>query len=187
MRCLLIFLIFSTSLLASPKKFMICLGKEEANIHKAKIGGAHYKLNQEIIAALLQLRSTIEMKANAEDKICNSLSPSMKTLELIMNKNIFYSTLSQSEDENNYQIDQVTLMDLEKKSAELFISFVTTIQASLPKANCLQKLIPELNIFFEKMQYILEDVGLDRVMSTLKSPAKTFRKLSEINMKKPKC
>lgn len=187
MKILLLLLIILGNVHASPKKYMICLGKEEATIHKEKIGGAHNKLNQEIIAALLQLRSSIEMKANYEDTICNSISPSIKTLELIMSKKIFYSTNSKDNNQNNYQIDMMALSDLEYKSAELFISFVTSMQAALPKAKCLQKLVPELNVFFEKMQYILEDVGIERVMSTIKSPAKTFKKLSMINLNKPKC
>jgi hypothetical protein len=187
MKLILIFCLFSITLLANPKKYMVCLGKEEATIHKQKIGGAHYKLNQEIIAALLQLRTSIEMKANYEDVICNSISPSIKTLELLMSKDLFYSIHSKENNLSSYQIDQMALKDLEYKSAELFIGFVTGLQAALPKANCLQKLVPELDIFFEKMQYILEDVGIERVMSTIKSPAKTFKKLSMINLNKPKC
>lgn len=182
---LLLTLLFSMNIWANPAQFMVCLGQEEVTIHKNKIGGAHYRLNRELISALIQLRSTIGIQNKYQKQICNAGSPSIKLLELIMSKKIFYS--KHNKDTSDYQIDLTTIKNLQQTSSQLFINFVTTMQASLPKASCLQKLVPELDIFFEKMQYILEDVGVDRVMSTIKEPKKTFQKLNAINLNQPKC
>jgi len=187
MKYLILTLIISLSSFANAKRFMVCIGQEESLIHKHKIGGAHYRLNRELISALLQLRDTIKMKKGAQNEICNSASPSIKTLELILSKKIFYSNYKESQNQNNFKIDRVTIDELEHTASQLFINFITTLQANLPKANCLQKLIPELAVFFEKMQFILEDVGIDRVMQTIKDPSLTFKKLSMINTQKPKC
>ena len=175
---LLLALLFSMKLWANPTPFMVCLGQEEATIHKNKIGGAHYRLNRELISALIQLRSTIKMKRKFEKQVCNALSPSIKMLELIMSEEIFYSKYDKENQTSNYQIDMTTINSLNRTSSQLFINFVTTMQAALPKANCMQQLVPELNEFFEKMQYILEDVGIKRVMETIKEPKKTFQKLN---------
>lgn len=180
-------LIFTTSLYAEPTPFMVCLGKEEAVIHKTKVGGAHYRLNKDIISALVQLRDSIRMKEKFQKQVCNASSPSIKMLELIMSEDIFYSVWSEKNNASEYEIDKFTINNLQETTAELFITFVTTIQASLPKAKCLQKIVPELSLFFEKMQYILEDVGIERVMSTIKEPKKTFKKLNAVNFNKPKC
>ena len=184
---LLLALLFSMKLWANPTPFMVCLGQEEATIHKNKIGGAHYRLNRELISALIQLRSTIKMKRKFEKQVCNALSPSIKMLELIMSEEIFYSKYDKENQTSNYQIDMTTINSLNRTSSQLFINFVTTMQAALPKANCMQQLVPEINEFFEKMQYILEDVGIKRVMETIKEPKKTFQKLNAINLNKPKC
>lgn len=184
---LLLALLFSMKLWANPTPFMVCLGQEEATIHKNKIGGAHYRLNRELISALIQLRSTIKMKRKFEKQVCNALSPSIKMLELIMSEEIFYSKYDKENQTSNYQIDMTTINSLNRTSSQLFINFVTTMQAALPKSNCMQQLVPELNEFFEKMQYILEDVGIKRVMETIKEPKKTFQKLNAINLNKPKC
>lgn len=184
----LILYFFLTSLAyANPTPYMVCLGKEESMIHKNKIGGAHYRLNRDMISALVQLRDSIRMREKFQKEVCKAPSASIKMLELIMSEDIFYSIHSEKGDASNYEIDHFTIDNLKQTSCELFITFVTTMQANLPKAKCLQRLVPELDLFFEKMQYILEDVGIQRVMDTIKDPKKTFKKLNMINMTQPKC
>lgn len=180
--------LFASTAHSKPKKFMLCLGQEEARFHKNKIGGYVYKLNQDIIGALVQLRESIEMDKKYVNSVCSSQHPSIKILEYLMTgEQVFTSKYSKLRSPRKFAIDQSNLDELREHSATLFIKFVTHIQASLPKANCIQKEIPELAPFFEQMQYILQDVGIKRVMDSIKEPKKVFKKLQKLNLKQVKC
>lgn len=184
----LFFALLSINAQSKPKKFMLCLGQEEASFHKNKVGGYVYKLNQDIISALVQLRSSIEMDKKFTESVCSARHPSLKVLEYLMiGEEVFKSNYSKMRSPRKFAIDQSNLDELREHSATLFIKFVTHIQSSLPKANCIQKKIPELVPFFEQMQYILQDVGIKRVMDSIKEPKKVFKKLQKLNPKQIKC
>ncbi|MCO4753944.1 MAG: hypothetical protein KC478_05655 [Bacteriovoracaceae bacterium] len=189
-KILLILLVplITSNAFSKPKRFMFCLGQEEARIHKNKIGGFAYKLNQEMIGALVQLRESVQMKKTYAEQVCSANYSSIKLLELLMTKDdVFYSKYSEARSPKKFAIDQSNLDELKHESATLFIRFISQIQASLPKANCLQNKIPALRPFFEQMQFILQEVGLDRVMKTLDSPEEIFKKLQKLNVQKVKC
>lgn len=157
-------------------------------IHKKNIGGPIFKLNQEVIASLVQLQDSIYMKKRYVDEVCNSRHPSIKLLELLMTeKAVFFSIYTKERTPQQLAIDEAVLSDLKVASAPLFVSFVTGIQAHLSKPNCIQRHIPELNKFFEKMQFIQQDIGLERIIKTLDKPKVIFNKLQKIDVKKIKC
>ena len=178
----------SSSAMAKPKSYMVCLGKEEAKIHKENQGGPVYKLNQEIIGALVQLRDSIYMKKRYVDQVCSASYPSIKLLELLMTeKAVFFSIYTEKDTPKMLAVDRSTMEDLKVSSAPLFVGFVTQIQAGLSKPNCLVKHIPELEKFFEDMQYIQENVGIERIIKTMDSPKLIFKKLQSLDYKNLKC
>lgn len=171
-----------------PKKYMVCLGKEEAVFHKKNIGGPVYRLNQEVISSLVQLRESIAMKNKYVSDICEAAYPSLKFLELLMTKDhVFYSKVSEKRDPKDYTIDQATLSELKRASAPLFVSFITGLQAGLEKPNCLQELIPELRPFIEEMLYLQENLEFEQILKSLKSPELVFEKLQKLNTNSGAC
>ncbi|MEX0799056.1 MAG: hypothetical protein WD025_06410 [Bacteriovoracaceae bacterium] len=157
-------------------------------MHKHKLGGPVFKLNQEVISSFVQLRDSIYMKDKYVKQVCAANSPSMKVLELLMTKNtVFFSIYTEKRSPKKLAIDQSNINELREKSSLLFVNFVTQMQAIMSKPNCMEKHIPELTLFYEKMRYILEDIGLRRVMKTLKDPQKVFEKLQALDAKNINC
>ncbi len=167
---------------SKPKEYMVCLGKEEAMIHKKNIGGPVYRLNQDVISSLVQLRETISMKERYIKEICGAPYPSVKFLELLMTEgHIFYSRKSEKRDPKDYTIDQAALQELKRSSAPLFVSFITGLQAGLKKANCLRTLLPELRPFIEDMLYLQENLDVEQILKSIKRPKKVFEKLQKLD------
>ena len=177
----LLLLAYSTTALATPKPYMVCLGKEEAYIHKNKIGGAYYKLNQTIISALVQLSDTTQMKPKSLNLICSKRFVSLELLKLLITEeeSIFFSTKG-NRNIRQLSVDKHSIKELNEKSINIFISFINSIQAQLKGPHCLTKKIPELNKFFEQIRYTLEDVGVNTIIKTLKNPKAIFEKLHSI-------
>lgn len=171
-----------------PKRYMQCLGHEESLLHKNNIGGPVYKLNQDIIGSLVQLRGSIYMKKRYVDQVCSAPFPSIKLLELLISKDHpFFSIYTEERTPKMLAVDKTTLVELKHSSAELFVKFTTRIQAGLSKPNCLEKHIPELKEFFKQMQYLQENVGLQKIMDDIKDPKTIFQKLQKLDYKNLKC
>lgn len=171
-----------------PKKYMVCLGKEEAKIHKKNIGGPVYRLNQEVISSLVQLRESIFMKDDSITEICKAPYPSVKFLELLMKEDhIFYSNHNKKRDPREYTIDQAALAELKRTSAPLFVSFITGLQAGLNRPNCLQELIPELGPFIDDMLYLQENLDIEQILASIKSPKSVFEKLQKLDSNGASC
>ena len=162
---------FALQARAEPKRYMFCLGQEEARIHKNKIGGAVYKLNQEVIGALVQLSDSIYMKTKHVKEVCSSPYPSIKILELLLSEeNVFFSRYTGDRRPKLLALDERLLSELKNQSAYLFSGFMATLQAGMPKPDCLRNQIPELNEFFEKMLYAQENLGLKKIIDLIEDP-----------------
>lgn len=173
---------------AQPKRYMFCLGQEEQNIHKNNIGGPVYKLNQNIIGALVQLRDSIFMKSRRVQQVCEASFPSIKLLELLMTEeDLFFSRFTRERSPKLLAIDEGLLRELKRSSAGLFTGFIADIQATLDKPGCLLRHIPELREFLEKMQYAQENLGLEKMIERLGDPREVFRKLQSLDYKNIQC
>lgn len=167
-----------------PKKFLVCLGKEEAYIHKLKLGGAYSKLNQDMISALVQLSEHIFLKPKFEKLVCKEQFPSIEILRLLLTekRSPFYSNNKRAS-VKALAVDKNSILELSDKSIFIFIDFVNAMQTQMKSAHCLQKKIPELKIFFYKMQYTLEEVGPKQIFSEIKNINQVFMKLKHLNVK----
>lgn len=180
--------VFSFEGRSDPKRYMLCLAQEEAMIHKNNIGGAVYKLNQELIGSLVQLGDSLYMKKRYVDLVCKAPYPSIKLLELLMTEDrVFFSIFTEERTPKMLAIDESSLAELKQQSAPLFVNFIARIQAGLSSSGCLQRHIPQLDRFFEKMQFLQENMGLEKIIDTMDSPAEIFEKLQKTDFKKIKC
>lgn len=179
----LFFFILTSPLQAKPpKKFLVCLGQEEAYLHKHKLGGAYSKLNQDMISALVQLSNHIFLRPKFEKLACAKKFPSVEILRQLLTerKSPFYSNEKRGS-VKALAVDKNSIKELSEKSVYIFIDFLTGIQTQMKSAHCLTKQIPELKDFFYKMQYTLEDVGMKQIFNELKNIDRVFKKLQKLN------
>lgn len=179
------FLLTSTVSAKPPKKFLICLGQEEAYIHKHKLGGAYSKLNQDIISALVQLSDHIFLKPKFEKKVCAKKFPSVEVLRILLTEkdSPFYSN-NRRGNVKALAVDKNSIKELSEKSIHIFIDFVNGVQTQMKDPHCLQKQIPQLKTFFHKMQYTLEEVGMKQIFDEIKNIDQVFMKIKKLNFKK---
>lgn len=180
----IVFILF-TSLTISPtfakaKKMMICLGKEEHYIHKNKIGGAFFKLNQDMIGSLVQFPAPIKMTPKMYKKICHPKIkfPSLQLLKyLIQNSNdIFYIDAKKAE-VSQIAISKIAIDELQQKSIHIFINFLNALQAAAPTPNCIVNAIPELKAIYNALRYLQEELGTQKIIASINNKQKIFQEL----------
>lgn len=181
----LLSLIFSFTSAAYANQYLKCIGKEEAYIHKMKIGGSYKKLNQALIQQLIMFHSSIHMRKELEKKICSG-DDKFPSLEVIKNvflgKAIFYTTYTKSR-LRDYSIDQNSISEFREQSKFIFIDFLTDMLSEVDDPHCLVKQFPPLKDFFLRSKYILEDVGIEKLISEIKNKDQMFNKLKDLSWK----
>ncbi len=176
-----IFFLISLNLLAASRPYLICLGQEEARIHKEKVTGAYYKLNQEMISNLLQLNESIDMKPEILKRVCAEKMTSLAILETILAKSglLFVSSAAKS----NVQLrsmDKLSIEELKARSFKVFINYLTRLQSNYKDPNCLKKRVPEILSFYENAQHLLIEVGIEGTLDTIRNSKNFFKKLKNL-------
>ncbi|MCR9206407.1 MAG: hypothetical protein NXH75_17630 [Halobacteriovoraceae bacterium] len=140
-----------------------CLGLEELAIHKKKVFGPVYKLNQHFINELSTLYG-LTLKEDSLKRVCRqkSFSPSVNLLQelLIKGKSAFIIPQTSSED----GVTALATSSLEgflDKTPHVFFTYLSQLQALAPMAPCLENKIPEIGYFMERYKY-LEDISGSR-------------------------
>lgn len=176
-----------TNSFAAAKPSFICIGNEELNIHKNKIGGHYRKLNQEIISHLVQLGESTMVSKDVLEVICDKSNtyPSVDLLYFLLTKKhkVFYSKSSKF-DRRTRTMDQLAVTSFVEKAPHILASFINSIQAQASRPNCLVNMIPNLKNFYYKARYTLEDVGVKRMMKELKDVRSIFLKLKDPKLNK---
>jgi hypothetical protein len=182
-----IFFLISLNLLAASRPYLICLGQEEAKIHKLKLTGPYYKLNQEMISNLLQLNDSIDMKPEILKRVCADEMTSLAILETILAKKglLFFSAAVKSNVQQT-SMDNLSIEELKARSFKVFINYLTRLQSNFDDPNCLKKRVPEIQSFYENAQHLLIEVGIEGTLDTIRSSSDFFKKLKNLPMG-PKC
>lgn len=176
-----IFFLISLNVLAASRPYLVCLGQEEARIHKQKISGPYYKLNQEMISNLLQLSESIDMKPEILKNVCAEEMTSLAILETILSKGglLFISSAAES----NVQLrsmDNLSIKELKARSFKVFINYLTRLQSNFDDPNCLKKRVPEILSFYENAQHLLIEVGIEGTLDTIRNSKNFFIKLKDL-------
>jgi hypothetical protein len=138
--------------LRDERQLIKCLGAEEKQFHKAKDTGPLYDLNQRLISEMIQIPHA-DLSDENYNHICkNSFSPSWKLLELSISKG---KQLFDVKNANGIQkqITEGTIEDYIEGTREIFLNFMTQIQALAPSASCLKEEIPQLDNFFNDIKF----------------------------------
>jgi hypothetical protein len=104
----------------------------------------------------------------------------LKEVMVNRSKKLFYTKYSKSNSPKEYAMDKATLDQFRANSYKLFLNYIFSIQARLDSELCLKRKIPQLNLFFTKMSYTLEEEGVKKIFGEIKNPRLVFNVLSDI-------
>ena len=178
-------LVISTSAQASPD-VLKCLGREEAYIHKNKIGGAFKALNQAMIGELVLLGKSLSIGPALQSQLCSPKTtfPSFLLLEktlLTGSKTLNHrGDLTSTKDFS----DQQTLKTLSQNIFDIFIDFLTKLQAQVDDPHCLTKKYPGLKEFYIQAQHVFEEQGAKKILADFKRLPKLLEDIKSGKWKK---
>lgn len=187
--CLWVALFSSAEIYAAPNLLLQCLAKEESQLHKEHSLGALYHLNQDFLNELAS-SNDIALKKNFVDEIClaKKHSPSVGLLRLLLIKESDIYDLSLSEvDPSMRSFKMGYINEFQKQVPHLFIKFISALQSEMATADCLEKNIPELKYFNERLKYLEEEMSTHEVMKDKSKIEKVFSKLEGIKSIKKSC
>jgi hypothetical protein len=186
---LIILVTFSTEIYARDNLLLQCLAKEESRLHKDKIVDSLYRLNQNFLNEL-STNNDISIKKNFVDDICHSatLSPSIGFLRLLLIKEADIYDLSLSEvDPAMRPFKMGYINEFQKQVPHLFISYISGIQSEMADSKCIEKAIPEISYFIDRIKYLEDEISIHQVMSDKKKIETIFKKLLDLNRIKREC
>lgn len=186
---LTLFIGYGTSALAAPNMLLQCLAKEEERLHKKEMQNALFRLNQEFVNELAS-SNDINLKKSYVDQICHSstFSPSVGLLRLLLIKEHEIYDLSLSGVEASMRPFKMGYInEFQKQVPRIFIQYLSGLQSELATADCLEKAIPELAGFNEKIKYLEEELSTHQLLTQKSKLDSIFNKLRNFDDIKKKC
>lgn len=176
---------------ASPKQNLLlqCLAKEEERLHKKGPPDALFRLNQEFINELASAND-ITVKREYINEICagKKHSPSVGLLRLLLLKeNEVYDLSLSGVDPSMRPFKMAYINEFNKQVPRLFISYIAGIQSEMATPDCLEKAIPELVSFNEKLKFLEEEMSTHQIIHQKTKLAPVFTKLEKISEIKARC
>lgn len=179
----------STEIKAAPNLLLQCLAKEEEGLHKKNVQDALFRLNQEFVNELAS-SNDINLKKNYVDDICHSrtFSPSIALLRMLLLKEHQIYDLSLSEVEVSMRpFKMAYINEFQKQVPRIFIQYLSGLQSELATPDCLERYIPELAGFSEKIKYLEEEISAHQLITQKNKIESMFNKLKEFSSIKKKC
>lgn len=184
-----IFISFSALSAERPNRILQCLAKEEEQIIKRKLDFSIAKLNQELVNELAA-SNDIMIKNSYVDDICEHpyYSPSVNLLRLLLIKeNEIYDLNFDDLDRTQKEFKLSYIADFRKQVPNIFVTYVSSLNAQMPDAYCLERHIPEIKKFNEKMKYLENEIATKSLIQDKKQIDAIFMKLRNIKEIKQKC
>ena len=188
---LFVLIIFCLSLpcFATPTALMKCLGQEELKLHQKKDKTYRYKLNQDIIGAMVQLHSNVILKPKHFKNICDKKvkSPAYELLKtiLIFKTDAFVNLLN--EKTMMYGVAQKSIKELYYQMIDVFLTYLAAIRANAPTKNCIEDNIPALKPLYERMLYLQEHLEKEQILDSITDLHEIFIKLEYTESIYKKC
>jgi hypothetical protein len=190
MRALVMLALLSTSeIYAAPNLLLQCLAKEETALHKEKFQGALYHLNQDFLNELAS-SNDIALKKNYIEEICSAKkhSPSVGLLRLLLIKENDIYDLSLSEvDASMRPFKMGYINEFQKQVPHLFVQFIGGLQAEMATPHCLERAIPEIKLFNERLKYLEDEMSAHEMIKDKTKIERIFTKLQSLKEIKAKC
>lgn len=150
---------------------------------------ALFRLNQEFVNELAS-SNDINLKKSYVDQICHSstFSPSVGLLRLLLIKEHEIYDLSLSGVEASMRPFKMGYInEFQKQVPRIFIQYLSGLQSELATADCLEKAIPELVGFNEKIKYLEEELPTHQLLTQKSKLDSIFNKLRNFDEIKKKC
>ena len=172
----LFLLSFNALATRDERQLLKCLGEEEKKFHLKKDTSPLYDLNQRLISEMIQIPKA-ELAAESFKEMCNKTSPSpaLKLLELSIRMGNEIFEVPPDVQGSQRQMAQGMIDDYIESTKEIFLNFMTQIQALAPSASCLKEEIPQIDAFFTDIKYLQEDVTMKKIFAG--RDLKIFQKL----------
>ncbi|MEE2744083.1 MAG: hypothetical protein VYD54_09260 [Bdellovibrionota bacterium] len=185
----LIFFSFSLTLKAEKtyQSILQCLGMEEMMLHKKKIRGPIYDLNQKLISEVSS-GNLMKVKEDIIKEIClgSDFSPSVNFLRklLVEGKSIYEFD---RDNEKVFRLQKAATETLQQKVPNLFFNYLISLQSLTNRADCLYKAIPEFNYFVQRFRYLQEEINPQKLLSEKGKIEAIFMRLKKIEKVIRKC
>lgn len=179
----------SAEIYAAPNMLLQCLAKEEERLHKKEQQNALFRLNQDFVNELAS-SNDINLKKNYVDQICHSseYTPSVGLLRMLLIKEHELYDLSLSGvDASMRPFKMGYINEFQKQVPRIFIQYLSGLQSELATADCLEKAIPELEGFSEKIKYLEEELSTHQLITQKGRIDNIFKKLKNFDAIKKKC
>lgn len=180
---------YTAEVYAAPNMLLQCLAKEEERLHKKEQQNALFRLNQEFVNELAS-SNDINLKKNYVDQICSSrdFTPSVGLLRLLLIKEHELYDLSLSGvDASMRPFKMGYINEFQKQVPRMFIQYLAGLQSELATPDCLEKAIPELSGFSEKIKYLEEELSTHQLITQKNKIETVFNKLKNFDSIKKNC
>jgi hypothetical protein len=159
---------------------LICLGKEEERLHRAKNVGAIYQFNQKMISELIMLKH-VTLKPEYVDQICKAKIPSLEFFTLFAEHSREIFNIEGNLPKNFMLMGLAHIEDLEDRIPDLFNELITIMQSLSEYPHCLKEEMPELESYFYQRTYLEEDISIKDWLKKKKLVPQVARKLKNMD------
>lgn len=189
MKFLLITLFFILPAFANTAKLMRCLGEEEKQLHLKKEISGRYKLNQDLISALVQLTDEVSIKPKYYAQACRKevKNTSFELLKVILTHKQESFMVIGKKKSTMVLIAEKSITELYNRITEVFIDYLSGIRARAPTSDCIVEHIPQLKKFYESLLYLQEDIDREKILGEIKDINGLFIKLEYVDSMYKKC
>ncbi len=180
---------FGATAAERPNRILQCLAKEEERIIKNKLDFSIAKLNQELVNELAA-SNDIMIKDSYVDDICEHpfYSPSVNLLRLLLIKeNEIYDLTFDNMERAQKEFKLSYIADFRKQVPNIFVTYISSLNAQMPDAYCLQRHVPEIKKFNEKMKYLENEITTKALIQDKKQIDAIFMKLRNVKDIKKLC
>jgi hypothetical protein len=167
----------------TPQTLLQCLGQEELKLHKMKITGPVYKLNQLFISEL-STYDGIKVKKEHLRSICNyqNFSPSVKLLKYLLTYgHAIFDKKSEQVVTAVSEFNNVNLDNFIENVPKIFFSYLAHVQSLSPGHSCLYEKLPHLRYFLNRYKYLEGAIPISHLMKEKKKISEIFRRLSRLD------
>ncbi|MBT3982652.1 MAG: hypothetical protein HOE90_14940 [Bacteriovoracaceae bacterium] len=186
----LIFIAFQAhSAEVSPNRSTLrCLGLEELSIHKNRVFGPVYKLNQRLIEELTTF-GDIELNKEYYEKICKpkGLSVSVALLKnLLLNKKKLFNIPKKSHIPAS-EVKRIFIIEFISKAELIFFDYIFSIQGMMTRAKCLEEEVPELATLLYRYKSLRDVVDSSTIIKDSGGIKPIIQRLDDLDSIYKKC
>lgn len=178
LKFLIFFFLFQS--IVNADTLLSCLGNEELKIHKKKVIGPIFRLNQHFVNKFASF-SNIHIKKTHLLNICNdkSFSPSVALLKMILLKGIDLYIISKNEFQKAQ--DLATIESFITEIPHTFFSYLASLQNEASTPDCLPKRVKNMQYFTDNLFYLETHLSYKVLFKEHKKIKELFNSLKKLD------